>query len=112
MALISVVVGLALAHVLSRFLRLSRVRSALVLWAGDGNQTIDIYDTFLSSHAGRASHVHPHRDERVGKLVAEMKWWKGRESNPRPRHYECRARRFGTLVINHLPRASVAEHPH
>jgi hypothetical protein len=39
-------------------------------------------------------------------------WWKERDSNPRPRHYECRQTTKRTLVINHLPRASVDEHPH
>ena len=29
----------------------------------------------------------------VGRSIASARkfWWKGRESNPRPRHYECRA---------------------
>ena len=57
---------------------------------------------------GRPTHALPDREI----PLTSGNWWKGRESNPRPRHYECRPGAQETLVINHLPRASVARYPH
>jgi hypothetical protein len=33
----------------------------------------------------------PDRQTRAAAQSGAVNWWKGRESNPRPRHYECRA---------------------
>jgi hypothetical protein len=44
----------------------------------------------MKYHRGpdRNRHTFAERAEGVRK---SMIWWKGRDSNPRPRHYECRA---------------------
>jgi hypothetical protein len=75
----------------------------------------DRYHEAVFSDAGavqRVTHVIGIKRYRCVQNGPLGSWWKGRESNPRPRHYECRPWSTESNLINHLPRASVARYPH
>ena len=50
---------------------------------GPKRDFLDLLWTHDSSHAMQGS--------RMTRISTCVYWWKGRDSNPRPRHYECRA---------------------
>jgi integrase len=45
----------------------------------------------ISGKSGGTSATGVWREERKSRESKRNRWWKGRDSNPRPRHYECRA---------------------